>query len=424
MNHTIRSLLLYDSISASPIFSVRSHKNLDILSSQFSRISSNVIFSSGKFPSITIEKSNFRNVIDTAIKLSQDNYTISQNSIRDQHNFLKLYHTAFVHCSTTNSNHEGGAIYSEVCPVEINNCLFICCFAKSSGGAIRAERASNSTITSCVFSNNTAEYLGGAICFSVIFELKLANTNFTYNRAIYYSGTVALMNCDAPSISECIDYDSRSQSGGAWYINNGESEFTLVTFIGMTVDAIHSLKFAICGIFTCNFQLSKVTSIHWNSIFQLTVSESVFDLPQDQAISIISRPTDKPTISNCHFGMSVELDLSRQIPQIPIEVPEKVRIELVKKDEKQYAESLVIIQNNQYNDAYEGNEGKSYSRLTYYLTCLCLMLLTVALNFKINRRPDEKKGVLGQLNNYTPGLIGENKAELYNKNLFPQIQTP
>lgn len=424
MNSTIRSLMLLGSSLRSPLMSLRTEKSLNLANSKFSQFSSPIIFRSGNPAAININNVRFHNIMDTAIKVSRDNYTIIENSYRDKSDQLKLQNTAFIHCSTSKTMHDGGAIYAELCPVEIFNCLFVDCYAKSSGGAIRAERSTNTTISNCIFADNSADYLGGACCFSVIFELKLSNSNFTNNYGKVFGATVAFMNCDAPNVIECVDNNAISPKG-AWYMNNGESEFGLCSFIYMKTNTIYGTRFAIAGIYTCNFQKLQDSAILWNSAFSITVTESVFDQKYENALKNLITTAEKPIFNDCHFDMTLQIDFQKLIPKIPIPIPPKKKIKigqtLIK---KKYAQTLVIIQNDPANDPFSNNEEHSLGYFAYFITCAAIIASTIAINHHLSGKLQSKKGILDQLNNYTPGTTSETPVDLNNKDLFPQIQNP
>ena len=137
-----------------------------------------------------------------------------------------------------NSARNGGALNADNhCRLELVNCTFSrnkaigSIGSVGSGGAISALRQVKVHITSCMFQDNFAQYLGGAIHGGIDVLIQIEDTNFTRNEASV-GGVFGIMNQAKLGIARCLFEDNLArEKGGAIFGDNIALQVQETTFV-------------------------------------------------------------------------------------------------------------------------------------------------------------------------------------------------
>lgn len=188
MNFTLRSLMV-NSLSSSPVISkplLFNTNSLKISNSRFSKQFNSVYFSSSVNQNTYFIRTEFSQILNSAIKLIDSKYNYNKKSFYEQTVISDPKPFTFVKCTfiqcVSNDKHGGGAILTSNFKSNIKtiDCVFTECATTkklTNGGAIAIlDSRSNVTIEKCCFSQCTAILAGHAL-FVKSFQSKIFINN-------------------------------------------------------------------------------------------------------------------------------------------------------------------------------------------------------------------------------------------------------
>ena len=389
MNKTFVFLSLSNIVSKSPIFTVSpDFGHFKLSSSHFNKIFSNCIFSNYFSSDLKISRSKFSNFLTNSIRIQSgnpSNIAIFRNRTVFSKEFqLEIKETIFGKNKAHQWDVDGGALYVELSTVLLQKCSFIDNFVTSSAGALRIEKCLNCSIRECLFGRNTARCVGGAVVLSTIFNADITNTNFSQNTCSD-AASIAFLRSDMVNPVNCIDYSSNSTNinGCAWLFDSGDFEIGACCYLKMRNPAIKVTLFASGGIFSSTFQKMDSYSILWDSRFQGTIQECIFDKEREKSINIVHFGDffndESLTIEQCSFGfLAKNSELEKKVVMInynfnELSVANLSGIVTTKKINK-YANTFINIQSVPSDDTFnENNQQYFIPFIIIYATSFCIL---------------------------------------------------
>ena len=239
-------------------------------------------------------------------------------SQRNVYNFsiltIKMSH--FFDCHATYfGSLDGGAIFAVLSQAQISYSIFSSNFAGNSGGALRFEKCQYININQSLFSDNKAEISSGVMASQVIFNLELKANNFTFNKCNDRISIISFFNCDNPNIEYIINFQNSSPKLSSFFFTNGDSTIYHTYFFRESNEyAIMGVQYASLYLFDCLFAENN-RSIFWNSNFELTIENCLFDDQQNRTILIIQN--NIPNTKHIFYHNST---FEKFIPEVNIKI--------------------------------------------------------------------------------------------------------
>lgn len=139
-------------------------------------------------------------------------------AIQTHENVLNIVNTTF----SNNQGQRGGALRLYKTPFTITESSFVDNISGREGGAIKNDDCAEAVIASCVFSGNSASYVGGAIQIWNTTSYLFDNIEFTDNVSANRGGAIHLSggeNVSATLKNIKANGNSSGEPGGAFYLN-------------------------------------------------------------------------------------------------------------------------------------------------------------------------------------------------------------
>ena len=282
VNLTLSKLSLSRVYTSSPLFATHGSttlQNLRLSDSYFSKSPTNVIFSDFSHE-ITVRKTKFSKISDTAIYISSRQEGIKTTKLRYQSYFYKtdlvVDRCIFDRCLAEKGTC-GGAIFANFSKVKIVSSIIDAARAKDSGGALCCIQCPSVTVSQTIFQRDLANFSSGTMHYFLIFDLSVTDTNFTEEVSALKTGAVSILSCDKTLFKFCDLFNITSKSLGLMRSDAGTTEMSNVRFIiAESTCVLYTSYQAEFFIENCLFSNAKECSIDWNSYRNATISCSNF----------------------------------------------------------------------------------------------------------------------------------------------------
>ena len=338
-NISLNSLTIVRLKEKSPLFTISPSSKISTFSFQnckFSKLFDKSIFSQSTTSFISIKRTEFSDILSTAISIDSQNFDGMTFKSKPEINssYLQVTECQFLRCKSHNydfNSLEGGGLLLRGIIADISNCIFRQCFAYQNGAAIRVSSSARINVNGTFMAENNAIKWCGGISLYFVYNFTMGDCNITTNKVTEKVAGLMVSRVLEAQIINTLMANNTALSHAASWIESSTLSATNMIFVKNNADIASSLvttQRADVHLNDCFFSdLNRNPSIlcEYNSKITIIGSKFAGTLSDE----ILKEEGGQVTTDECKEGekTEVELPLLSELP--PDTESEEVKIDVM-----------------------------------------------------------------------------------------------